>query len=183
MLPYAHHNGELKLLLGCEPRDDRGDAHFWSDFTGGLDDADGSARETAAREFSEETRGAYSFSDAQAWIEDATAREMVQGKVLIFLTEVPWIPPTAIGQRPAKEKSEKHRYCWVDADDLLARIDAAGLGPARVPDHCGAEPRALYDVFQRNLVVGTPLRSDVDELPRSPARRARPSDRSPERLR
>jgi 8-oxo-dGTP pyrophosphatase MutT (NUDIX family) len=153
------------LLLGCEPRDDRGNRHFWSDFTGGLDDADTSAHETAAREFSEETRGAYSIAEAQKRIEGAVAREMVDGKVLIFLTEVRWIDSTEIQQRPATDESEKHRYCWVEAADLLARIDAAGLGPARVPDHCGAEPRALYDLFQRNLVAGTPLRSDLDELP------------------
>lgn len=166
VLPYAHHAGETRLLLGCEPRDDRGDEHFWTDFTGGRDDSDTSALESAAREFSEETRGAYSIHEVRARLEDADARVMVTGKVVIFLTEVHWISPYAIQQGPATASSEKHRYCWVEIDDLLARIDAAGPGPAQVPEHCGDEPRSLYDVFQRNLVDGTRLRSDLEALPR-----------------
>jgi hypothetical protein len=166
VLPYAHQKGELKILLGCEPRDDRGDEHFWTDFTGGRDGTDASALQTAARELSEETRGAYSISEARERLEGADARLMVNGKVMIFLTEVRWIPSYAIQQMPATARSEKHRYCWVAVDDLLARIDAAGPGPAQVPEHCGAEPRALYDVFQRNLIAGTRLRSGLDALPR-----------------
>jgi len=165
LLPYSRHDGALKVLLGCEPRKDRGGEVVWTDFIGKLDPTDLDARDTAAREFSEETRGAYTVPEIEAWAEAADARVMVDDKVLVFLTEVRWIPADSIEQRPTALHTGKQRYCWVELGELLARIDAAGEGLARVPAHCGAEPRALYDAFQRNLVRGTPLRFQLDELP------------------
>lgn len=166
VLPYARHAGEVEVLLGCEPRSDRGQAQLWTDFTGGRNGMDASALDTAAREFSEETRGAYPVAEARERLDAADARLMVGDKVVLFLTEVRWIPAYAIEQKPYGISSEKRRYCWVEVGDLLARIDAAGeTGIAEVPDSCGPRPRALYDLFQQNLEQGTPLRGYLESLP------------------
>ena len=92
VLPYTTAPGEITVLLGF----DSVEGH-WSDFVGTCTPGE-NPRQTAGRQFAEETRGAYQTSDIEERLRDLAP--VVAGNTRIFLLEVPEVSATQLGLSP-----------------------------------------------------------------------------------
>ena len=95
VLPYSTETGEIMVLLGY----DADDKH-WSDFVGVCTPGERPAQ-TAARQFEEETRGAYQLGDIARRLQGKSPVEV--GNTRIFLLEVPMVSGTQLS-RLAKDR-------------------------------------------------------------------------------
>jgi hypothetical protein len=59
ILPFCTQDGELNILIGRETTGFQNDTGNWDTFGGGREDADSTPRDTAIREFVEETMGVF----------------------------------------------------------------------------------------------------------------------------
>ena len=157
VFPYSTASGDMLVLLGFD-----GERKSWSDFVGTCTPGE-TPPETAAREFSEETRGAFPDDPIASRLENLEPVRI--GETLLFLVEVPPISAAEIARLTKSRKSEKTEYCWVPLDALLQSIDERGAGRAQVPEMCGASSRALFDVAAGNLVEGQGLRAELFVAP------------------
>jgi len=153
VFPYSTASGDMLVLLGFD-----GDRKSWSDFVGTCTPGE-TPPDTAAREFSEETRGA--FPDDRIATRLESLEPVRIGETLLFLIEVPPISAEEITRLAKSRNSEKTAYCWVPLDALLQSIDERGAGHAQVPELCVASSRELFDVAADNLVEGQGLRAEL----------------------
>ncbi len=151
VLPYSTSSGEARVLLGFE-----GEEEVWSDFVGVCTPGETPAQ-TAAREFVEETREAYAYSDVLRRLQDTAP--VAIGRTRIFLMEVPEISAIQLGRLAKSRNSEKISYCWVPLGELLASIDDRGANRAQVPSACRASSDELFDLVGQNLQEGRELRA------------------------
>lgn len=160
VLPYSTTSGEIRVLLGFD-----GERESWSDFVGVCGPGESPAQ-TAAREFVEETRGAFGRDDVDRRLEGAVPVEV--GPTRIFLMEVPEISAQQISRLTKSRNSEKTGYCWVALIDLLQSIDDRGANRARVPASCGADSAELFNLVGMNLQQGQELRQRLLAPPDAP---------------
>lgn len=150
VFPYTTAPGEITVLLGFDEEEEH-----WSDFVGVCTPGE-TPRQTAARQFEEETRGAYRLADISQRLQGAAAVEV--GNTHLFLLEVPQVSATML-ERLAKDRGyEKTAYCWVPLTELLVSIDERGAGRAEVPASCVAASHDLYDLVGQNLAQGQEMR-------------------------
>ena len=151
VLPYAIHNGKLFFLLGKEHRGGKGvvldqnkiDASMskskiakhletWSEFGGKREKEDQSSLHTAAREFFEETKGA--FGDITEFLSNARSFYNQSGKYVLYLCQLPYKTIEQIKQDCLKEleenisSTEKKEFGWVDGEELAKRVFSKHLG-------------------------------------------------------
>jgi hypothetical protein len=157
VFPYSTASGDMLVLLGFD-----GDRKSWSDFVGTCTPGE-TPPDTAAREFSEETRGAYPGDRLVNRLENLEPVRI--GETLLFLVEVPPISAAEISRLAKGRNSEKIAYCWVSLEALIESIDSRGPGGAQVPEMCGASSREFFDVAASNLVEGKGLRAELAMAP------------------
>lgn len=134
ILPYAFKRGTVYFLIGKEPNG------LWADFGGGAESQDRTTKDTAAREFSEETRyvyGKYALSRnlrkkcgqscKQAsvnYIKDHITGGVQHPKRYyeMFLAHVDYIPASTFKRAYKVPHYEKKDYAWVPADRFLSAI-------------------------------------------------------------
>lgn len=163
VFPYSTASGDILVLLGFD-----GDRASWSDFVGTCTPGE-TPPDTAAREFSEETRGAFPGDRIVTRLE--TLEPVRIEETLLFLLEVPPISAAEISRLTKSRTSEKTAYCWVPLAALLASIDESGPGRAQVPEFCRASSLELFDVAANNLVEGRELRAKLFIAPDEEAAR------------
>ena len=163
VFPYSTASGDMLVLLGFD-----GDRKSWSDFVGTCTPGE-TPPDTAAREFSEETRGAFPGDRIANRLENLEPVRI--DETLLFLLEVPPISAAEISRLTKSRNSEKTAYCWVPLDALVQSIDQRGAGGAQVPEMCGASSRELFDVAAGNLVDGQGLRAELFMAPDEEATR------------
>ena len=158
ILPYAIRNGRVFLLLGEESRTA---GTVWTDFVGTRKDEDCTPVVTAAREFSEESRGAYASEKTAEAIRSINPTVIDSPRVYFWILKVDDIPARDIEKRPTGPYSEKSHYCWLDLADLLDSIDA---NTRTVPRRCGGHSSGLYHKFEQNLAEGGVARAQLEAL-------------------
>lgn len=148
---YSKKNGELKVLLGLESYQQ------WADFVGGRNHNGESCRDIAAREFTEETRGAYSSINTVQQLKNA--KIITVKKTKIFLMEVPFIDARVLGNMPEIANFEKQQYCWISWSHLRN-------SPNKVPSYCGNAETSLVirQVVAKNLVPQSELYKVMETL-------------------
>jgi hypothetical protein len=157
VFPFSTASGDMLVLLGFD-----GERKSWSDFVGTCTPGE-TPPDTAAREFSEETRGAFPGDRIVNRLENLEPVRI--GETLLFLLEVPPVSAAEILRLTKSRNSEKTAYCWVPLDALLQSIDERGAGRAQVPEMCGASSSELFDVAAGNLVEGQGLRAELFVAP------------------
>jgi len=150
ILPYSVESGEVRLLLGFD-----GINEHWNDFVGVCTPGE-TPLSTAAREFSEETRGAFEAENVEGRLEGATPVKV--GPTRIFILEVPEVPTQQLERLAKSRNSEKTSYCWVALVDLLQSVDESGPGRARVPAACGGGNARLFNLLAQSLRQGEEIR-------------------------
>jgi len=150
VMAYTMEPGEITLLLGFD-----GEESHWSDFVGVCTPGE-RPRDTAARQFEEETRGAYPMAEITRMLQGAAP--VVIGETRIFLLEVPPVSAVQLGRLAKDRGYEKTDYCWVPLSDLLASVDERGPNRAQVPASCIADSRRLFNLVGRNLAQGQEMR-------------------------
>ena len=122
ILPITHFQGKILFLIGQE----RGGKHpgTWSDF-GGKGNAGESFEQTAAREFHEESREAYSdMKDTiKKILQEPTAgiKSPGSGYYKMYIVPLPHRNPEDPTQGRGRDR-EKMRFLWVDAEDLVNQL-------------------------------------------------------------
>ena len=150
VLPYSTSSGETRVLFGFDA-----ERESWGDFVG-VCTPEETPPQTAAREFVEETREAYQFSEVLVSLQQIDP--VAVGPTRIFLMEVREIPAAQLASMAKSRYSEKTNYCWVSVQALLQSIDDDGPGRAKVPETCGGSYSDLFDLVGENLVEGSELR-------------------------
>jgi len=150
VFPFTTAPGEVTVLLGF----DAAESH-WSDFVGTCTPGE-TPRQTAARQFEEEARGAYRMPDIERRLQ--AVAPVVVGNTHIFLIEVPQVPASQLARLAKDRGYEKTDYCWIPLSSLLASIDERGANRAQVPDSCIAASHDLYDLVGQNLSQGQEMR-------------------------
>jgi hypothetical protein len=150
ILPYSTESGEVRLLLGFD-----GENAHWSDFVGVCTPGETPAA-TAAREFAEETRGAYAQADMSRRLQGVSPVPV--GPTRIFLLDVPEVSAEQIARLTKSRNSEKTSYCWVRLLDLLESVDSGGPRRAEVPASCGGDNAKVFNLLARSLQQGQELR-------------------------
>ena len=145
ILPYTIRNGRVFVLLGEESRTA---GTVWTDFVGTRKDEDCTPVVTAAREFSEESRGAYASGKTAEAIRSINPTVLDSPRVYFWILKVDDIPAREIEHGPTGSDSEKSHYCWLDLADLLDSIDA---NTQKIPRRCGGHSNGLYHKFEQNL--------------------------------
>jgi len=158
ILPYTIRNGRVFVLLGEESRTA---GTVWTDFVGTRKDEDCTPVVTAAREFSEESRGAYASEKTAEAIRSINPTVIDSPRVYFWILKVDDIPARAIEKRPTGRYSEKSHYCWLDLADLLDSIDA---NTQTVPRRCGGHSSGLYHKFEQNLTEGGAAREQLEAI-------------------
>jgi hypothetical protein len=156
VLPYTIQDGEVWILLGHEP-----ERRYWTDFVGRQKLDDRTPQKTAAREFAEESRLAYTESETLPKILDSDPFVVGGGRVRVWIVDVEWIDGDEIAGYPEVVDYEKDTYCWVRLRRVLDFVDELDLDAF---EDCPGERRGLYDLFQANLVRGTTMRAHLDAL-------------------
>ncbi len=156
----ARHEGAVLALLGLDAHTGR-----WADFVGYRKSGE-SAAETASREFTEETRGAWRSEVTAAALAGSGDAPHRVGAVRIYLVEVPFREAAQLAGLADLADTEKSHYCWVNLRALLASIDASDAGSA--PSSCDGDGVGgrlrLRDVTAANLRPGGVLRQPLDRL-------------------
>lgn len=150
ILPYSVESGEVKLLLGFD-----GENEHWNDFVGVCTPGETPAT-TAAREFVEETRGAFEVADVERRLQGASPVEV--GPTRIFIMELPEIPAQQLDRLTRSRNSEKTSYCWVALADLLQSVDERGGNRAQVPASCGGGNSKLFNLMAQSMRQGQEIR-------------------------
>lgn len=142
VLPYAYNeNGVLCFQIGQEPNG------LWADFGGKADPHEKHTHETAAREFSEETRyvyGRYSllkhhhnkdiyirpsaaFRESKRYILRRLREKLFhpKGYYVMYLAHVDYIPAQDFTCAPKVPHYEKKAYEWVPVAQLLSELNNA----------------------------------------------------------
>ena len=157
----SRHEGMVKALLGLDAHTRR-----WADFVGFRENRE-TAVQTAVREFTEETRGAYEAAVTIERLAAASDRLHRVGAVRIFLLEVPFKEADLLAGLPGSDHAEKTHYCWVDLRVLLESADNS-TGETSVPPECdgpGVDGRLqVRDVTAANLRRGGVLREPLDGI-------------------
>ena len=139
VLPYCYdQSGQAYFLLGKEPN------RTWADFGGNAEKKDKNTIETAAREFSEETRNVFGkFARGlrgaalekkgseeeykRASIEYIKPRIKVElthpkGYYKMYLAEVDYIPEHSFDNAAKVDHYEKTEYEWISVDRFMERV-------------------------------------------------------------
>ena len=156
----SRYQGGVLALLGLDAHTNR-----WADFVGYRKSGE-TAPQTAAREFTEETRGAWRSEVTAANLAASGGAPYRVGPARIYLVEVPFREAAELAGLGALMDTEKTDYCWVDLRALLASIDASA-SPSVPPacDGSGVDGRlGLRDVTAANLLPGGALREPLDRL-------------------
>ena len=158
ILAYTIRNERVFVLLGEESRTT---GTVWTDFVGTRKDEDCTPVVTAAREFSEESRGAYAFAKTAKAIRSVNPTVIDSPRVYFWILKVDDIPAREIEKLGTGRYSEKSHYCWLDLSDLLDSIDA---NTQRIPRRCGGHSSGLYHKFEQNLAKGGVARAQLETL-------------------
>lgn len=143
ILPYCIDNaGQAHFLLGQEPNG------VWADFGGRADPTDRDPKETAMREFTEETRcvfGMYDYKQnrklrkkilhypecmraSQRYIKPRMSQGLrhPRGYYVMYVARVDYIPAEVFNRAAKIPHYEKKRYAWVPADALISVVETSG---------------------------------------------------------
>lgn len=169
VMPYAVKDGNLLFLVGGEYRRDcfGGRPGFcWSTFVGRRNPSEHHPAQTATREFHEETRFAFSFASDENPVDPdrlsvSTPLPTRKRGIYIYLAEVPFIAPDAIGSGRTRWTSEKSAYCWITPAQLLNAVDSP---PHQLPATCGEQEQRLFDVFRNDMAGDSAIRRAVETL-------------------
>jgi 8-oxo-dGTP pyrophosphatase MutT (NUDIX family) len=168
VMPYTVGDNGPMFLIGGEYRTDcfsDGPGFCWSTFVGRRNPAESHPTETAAREFHEETRYAFSPDDGSIPDPDRLAGSAPlpthKSGIYVYLLEVPYVAPEDIRGRRSGWMTEKMDYCWVTLSELLEAVDSP---PHRLPSHCGQTDQRLFDVFRRDMTGGSKIRNSLEAL-------------------
>lgn len=134
ILPYTFKRGTVYFLIGKEPNE------LWADFGGRAELQDGTTEDTAAREFSEETRYVYGKYELNKKLKKHCGKscklasiDYIKSRITgvashpkeyyeMFLADVDYIPATTFKHAAKIPHYEKKDYAWVPADKFLAVI-------------------------------------------------------------
>ncbi len=150
ILPYSVESGEVRVLLGFD-----GENQHWNDFVGVCTPGE-TPVQTAAREFVEETRGAFEMSDIALRLQGAAPINV--GPTRIFILEIPEISAQQLDRLTRSRNSEKTAYCWVRLTDLLQSVDERGPRRAEVPASCGGDNAKVFNLMGQGLQQGQEIR-------------------------
>ena len=115
VLPYACVDGNARYLLAFDPNPDR---LGWANFGGGP--AEGElAKETALREFNEETNCVFDINDIDL---DSLSGPSGFFGYYTYLAEVPYTDPKTISAPRTCAHVERTDWVWVNHDDLIAAL-------------------------------------------------------------
>lgn len=156
----SRHQGAVLALFGLDAHTGR-----WADFVGYRKSGE-SAPQTAVREFTEETRGAWRSEVTAATLSVFGGASYRVGAVRIYLVEVSFREAAELAGLGVLTDTEKTYYCWVDLRALLASVDASD-NPSVPPtcDGTGVDGRlGLRDVTTANLLPGGVLREPLDRI-------------------
>jgi 8-oxo-dGTP pyrophosphatase MutT (NUDIX family) len=172
VMPYAVKDGNLLFLVGGEYRRDcfGGRPGFcWSTFVGRRNPSEDHPAQTATREFHEETRFAFSSVSTGNPVDPhrlsgSSPLPTRKRGIYVYLAEVPFIAPDAIGLGQTRWTSEKSAYCWITPAQLLEAVDSP---PHRLPATCGDSEQRLFDVFRNDMAGDSAIRRAVETLART----------------
>jgi hypothetical protein len=134
VLPYASKCGTVYFLIGKEPNG------LWADFGGRAELHDGTTKNTASREFSEETRYVYGKYELNKNLKKFCGKSCKRASIAyikshitgvvshprgyykMFLAEVDYIPAKTFKHAAKIPHYEKKDYAWVPADKFLSVI-------------------------------------------------------------
>jgi len=120
--PYACTKHGAEYLLAFDPQPKR---WAWGTF-GGRPKSGESARQTALREFYEETNCAYSREEMAAMEMRGPSRS---GKFYTYVAEVPYIPPETIGTARKCNDVERLLWVWVPHATLISALKSNETKP------------------------------------------------------